>query len=252
VDRLRDDEQDAAEVLVSRLGGTICPKDAGGAQGTHDFDLVMADGHRIAVEVTSATDEDMERLRGESERRYPACELEADWNVWLPKDPALKLKPLLREVAEQLVVLERHGVDHVGRFVEAPEDPRAAEAARQISALRVDRVLRLAAPKEDEDACLVLALHGGAGSEPDALNALVADRAEAKRDVLTRAKGDARHLFVWVRQANAWMAMTDLPSPPPDAPELPLPIDVAWAATANPIASGKLYRLERGGAWEAL
>jgi hypothetical protein len=100
VERLRADEQLAAEVLVSQLGGTIDPKDVGGAQATHDFDLLMTDGHRIAVEVTSATDEDMERLRGEARRRYPAPELRANWNVWLPRDPAeLKLEPLMRDLA---------------------------------------------------------------------------------------------------------------------------------------------------------
>jgi hypothetical protein len=86
----------------------------------------------------------------------------------------------------------------------------------------------------------------------DALNTLVADRIKKKRDVLTRAEADARHLFVWVRHVDAWLPMIDLPKPPPDAPEVPLPIDVVWAATDNPLADGKLYRLERGGTWTAL
>lgn len=256
MDRMRADERLAAVVLADRLGGTIAPKDVGGAQATHDFDLVLTDGRVIAVEVTSATDEHMERLGGEARRRYPAPGLAATWNVWLPMNPAgLKLGPLMRELAPLLAVLERHGVVHVGRGIEAPANPEAAEAARSIERLPVHRAGRLGAPEPGEDPRLVLAFRSPARvADPDAaLNALVADRAEAKRDVLTRARADKRHLFVWVRQTDAWLTMTDLPSPPPDAPRLPPPIDVAWAATSNPATGlGKLYRLERGGKWQAL
>jgi len=255
VDRLKPDEQLAAEVLQSRLGGTIDPKDVCGAQATHDFDLVLADGQRIAVEVTNAADEDMERLRGESERRYPAPRLAVNWRVRLPKDPRLKLDTLLRELEPLVVVLERHGVEHVGHDVQAPYDPEAAEAARCIARLRVHDARRFTAPEPDEGACLMLTFHSRARViDPDALlNALVTDRAEAKRDVLARAEAaDACHLFIWVRHVDAWIGMTDLPSPPPEAPELPRPIDVVWAATDDPLSgSGKLYRLESGGVWEA-
>jgi hypothetical protein len=130
-------------------------------------------------------------------------------------------------------------------------DPEAAEAVQRITRLGVHGVWRGAVPEPGEDARLVLAFTSIAGSHLDLLNRLVADCAERKRKVLSRAEADARHLFVWVRHSAAWMEMTDLPSPPLDAPDLPLPIDVVWAATSNPVTGlGVLYRLERGGAWE--
>jgi hypothetical protein len=55
---------------------------------------------------------------------------------------------------------------------------------------------------------------------------------------------------VWVRHTGAELAMATL-RPPPTAPELPAEIDVAWAATGDPITGLRvLYRLERGGSWE--
>lgn len=156
----------------------------------------------------------------------------------------------MREFPPLLAVLERHGVVHAGRFVTPPEDPEAAEAARGIGRLGAHRVMRLAAPAPGEDAYLVLALSGGAGSDFDTLNAKVADCIGRKRDKLERADADERHLFVWVHEIGAWMAMIDLP-PPSEAPEVLPPIDVVWAAVPDaPTGVGKLYRLHRGGSWE--
>ena len=144
MDRLRPDEQLAAEVLASRLDASIDPKDVGGAQATHEFDLVLPDGHRIAVEVTTATDQDEERLSGQASRPCPAPMLMANWNVWLDKDPEQNLKTLLPLFEQPLAVLERHDVAHVGRFVTPPENPEAAEAAQRIAELGAHRALRLA------------------------------------------------------------------------------------------------------------
>src|ERR1700692_3310064 len=91
-DDLRPDEQMAAEVLREQLGGVIDPKDVGGAQATHEFNLIRADGQVVAVEVTTAADQPTERLRGERAPGHRAPEVEADWNVWLPQDPELDLR----------------------------------------------------------------------------------------------------------------------------------------------------------------
>jgi hypothetical protein len=253
VDGLRPDEQLAADVLASRIGGSIDPKDVGAAQATHEFDVVLPDGSRIAVEVTAATDQPTERLRGERRRDYPAPELAANWNVWMPQDPALDLRrDLMPKLPPLIAVLERHGVAHVGRFVEPPTEPEAAEAAERISKLRVHRALRLGPPEDGAEPGLFVAMTTGVGSDFDSLNALVAERAEAKRDKLAAAVADERHLFVWVRHDGAELAMATLP-PPPTAPELPTCIDVAWAATGG-LGGGLrvLYRLERGGSWEVV
>jgi hypothetical protein len=125
---LRPDEQAAAEVLREQIGGVIEPKDVGNVQATHEFDLIQADGRVVAVEVTTATDEPTERLRGERRRHFPALELEADWAVWLPQDPELNLRRLMPELPPLIAVLERHGIKQVGRFVQPPELSRGGRS----------------------------------------------------------------------------------------------------------------------------
>ena len=47
------EERRAAELLKELLGGEYTPRDTGGAQGMHDFDLRLDDGATFAVEVTT-------------------------------------------------------------------------------------------------------------------------------------------------------------------------------------------------------
>lgn len=130
------------------------------------------------------------------------------------------------ELPPLIAVLERHGIEHVGRFVETPEHPEAAEAARRISNLRVHRALRLGPPVDGAESGLFIAMTTGLGSDFDSLNELVAECALAK------------------------LAMATLP-PRPSVPELPPEIDVVWAATGGPVIGVRvLYRLARGGVWE--
>lgn len=49
----RPEEYRAAKLLQSLLGGRFIPRDVGGQQGMHDFDLEFADGAVFAVEVTT-------------------------------------------------------------------------------------------------------------------------------------------------------------------------------------------------------
>ena len=49
------EERRAASLLKELLGGEYKPRDTGGAQGMHDFDLRLDDGRTLAVEVTTDT-----------------------------------------------------------------------------------------------------------------------------------------------------------------------------------------------------
>jgi len=239
-------------VLRDRLGGEIHPMDVGGAQAMHEFDLIQPNGHVVAVEVTTATDQATERLRGERRHVYSASMQAANWSVWLAQDPSLTLRLLMRELVPLIAVLEQHGVEHVGRFVPPPEHPEAAEAALRISRLKVHRAMRLAPPAKDAEPTLSISMTTGVGSDFDSLNALVAKRADAKVAKLAAADCNERHLFVWVRHDGAELAMATLP-PPPDVPELPSKLDVVWAATGGPgVGLRVLYRLARDGVWERL
>lgn len=247
-DSLKPEEQQAAEIIAGQLDGTIDPKDVGGVQGNHDFDVVLLE-QRVAVEVTIGTDEDMRRLSGQASTPFTSPLLAGNWAVFLPMDPQQNLRRIRPQLVPPLAVLERHGVEMVGRFEAPPTHPEAVEAAQELRRLRVSDARRLASPDDDGDGGIIVSLSGGNGSDPDALNEVIASRLQAKHHQLGAAVADQRHLFVWVDQVDAWMAMTDLPSPPAEAPELPPEIDVVWAATAG---GRVLYRLERGGIWDVM
>ena len=55
---LRADETAAADIVAAYLGGKPEPRDVEGAPDkTHDFDVLLENGERVALEVTAAVDE---------------------------------------------------------------------------------------------------------------------------------------------------------------------------------------------------
>jgi hypothetical protein len=91
--------------------------------------------------------------------------------------------------------------------------------------------------------------------DPGAVNLLVAERAEPKREKLARAKADSAsrcHLFVWLdgTQPGAELAVAKMPPPP--APEIPSEIDVVWLATPPLATPEKLWRARPSAGWEVL
>ena len=110
-------------------------------------------------------------------------------------------------------------------------------------------------PKPGEVAEVLASLSGGAGSNFESMNDLVAERASKKVEKLIAAGGDERHLFVWLRGSatDAQLAMTTLP-PPNSVPEIPDGIDVVWLAVGG--GQGQpfswLWRLRPPGPWEPI
>jgi hypothetical protein len=249
------DEEAAARIVAQHTGGTYRARDVLGAEErTHDLDIDLPDGGRIALEVTSAGDGQLESLQNAAfGRTWSAPTLAGNWWLVLPRDPRLRVKPLMAAVVPHLALLEKHGVEQIGSGSRPRQPPDgvhvdAAEAVRQIFALRVRVATRINPPAPGETAQVLVSLGDGVGSNIDIVNELVAARAEAKAAKLAAAEGDKRHLFVWIRgsQSGAELAMGTLP-PPEVAPLLPDAIDVLWVASA-----AALWRLQPPREWESL
>ncbi|HEY4896450.1 MAG TPA: hypothetical protein VII01_10205 [Solirubrobacteraceae bacterium] len=250
-------EQAAGAIVAEQLGGRLVGVDIPGAcDGVHDFDIELTDGRHVALEVTSAGVEDLEALKRvalEPVREEPT--LGYHWWLSLPMDSSIRVKPLTANVGPHLEVLEQYGIEQVRTRDALPHAGDAAEAARAIFALGADRATRLD-PKPGEVARLMASLHGGAGSDFDSMNDLVAESAQKKVKKLLEAPGDEKHLFVWIRSsaAGAELAIATLPAPE-DTPPLPGGIDVVWVGTGAARTGARFERLLRlcpPGAWETI
>jgi hypothetical protein len=255
------EEKAAGEIVARQLGGRAVERD--GERGSHDFDVEVSGGRTVTLEVTSAADEAIESLhRAAFRRAHAAPELASDWWLGLPNDGSVQVKRAVRSALPHLAVLEAEGVESIGGVAlsgrRAPDGASDAvvEAVRQLYGLRVSFARRLRAPADVDGAEVLLSLHGGAGSNFDQLNELVAECARRKGPQLAGAGGSERHLFIWMRNSvsDAELAMATLP-PPPIAPELHEAVDVVWVATlpSTPGALyGKLWRLRPPGGWEQI
>ena len=76
------EERRAAELLKELLGGDYKPRDVGGAQGMHDFDLRLNDGRTIAVEVTTDTSRVDKAFQNQTEQSFVVQGLTRVWSVY--------------------------------------------------------------------------------------------------------------------------------------------------------------------------
>jgi hypothetical protein len=242
-------EQVAGRIVAQQTGGEARARDVLGApDGTHDFDVHLPDQRVVALEVTSAADGPLEAQLRLAAREWKAPSLSYHWLIGIPKDGSIRMKALMTKIVPALEVLERHGIVRIGgprrserRWIPEGAGREVADAARAIFALGADRATRIAPPNVGDVALVLPMLHGAAGSNFDALNRLVTECAEAKAEKLAAAKGDERHLFVWMlpSMADAELAIATLP-PPQDTPDLPDGIDAVWVAT-GPTHPNELY-----------
>ena len=260
---LSTEEVLAGRIVAQHLDGTCQARDVRGApDATHDLDVRLKGGRRIALEVTSAGDPEVEELRrlllG---RTWEAPSLSRHWWLGVPDDPRIRVKALMREIIKHLDVLERHDVVQVGgglRHRQLPADtaPAVAEAANAIFDLGAHRATRLDPPKPGETPLLMASLNGGVTGSIDLLNETVEGCAEKKAAKLHAADGDERHLFIWLlgSASGVELAMATLPIPT-SPPSLPMGVDVVCVATgpAYPDApSGRLWRVCPPGHWEEI
>ena len=114
------EERRAAELLKELLGGEYVPRDRGGAQGMHDFDLEFDDGRVAAVEVITDTSGADRAFWDQIERISPLAvpELQRVWHVDLstpgdgPGDQRAarrRVEALKAELPDILSEAERNG-----------------------------------------------------------------------------------------------------------------------------------------------
>jgi hypothetical protein len=257
----------AADVVAEALGGRWELRDGeGDPPGMHDFDVILPDGRCIALEVTSAIDGAVVALsdaafgREGRQQRWRARDLANDWIVTIPQRP-VRVAEMMSAMLPILEVFEEHGhadVDpHINYAYVSPRSKMPAavvEAARRMVELGITRA-RVLAPRAEGDAEMFVTISGGFAGDPGAVNRLVAERAEPKREKLARAKADSAsecHLFVWLdgTQPGAELAVAKMPPPP--APEIPSEIDVVWLATPPLTTPEKLWRARQSAGWEVL
>jgi hypothetical protein len=171
-------EREAGTIVAERLGGRLVDRD--GAEGAHDFDVVLPDGRSVALEVTSAADESIESLiRAGVTRQHLAPTLTHDWWLGLPYDGSVEVGKIRAKAPRHLAVLEASGRTEVGGIVRghrrAPADAseHEARAIEGLFSLGVDFARRLGTREAGESAELLVTLHGGSGSDFAALYRLI-------------------------------------------------------------------------------
>ncbi len=259
--RIDVEERAAAAIVSWELAGWWQPRDIPGApEGTHDLDVHVLAGGTVALEVTSAGDRSLIKLRelvfGEP---WEAPALEHHWWLGLSERPQPQIKRLKQKTPQYLAVLEQSNVAQVSTHEPLPagSPPEVMAAAQAIFALGAHRATRLDTPKAGETAQMFSSLGSGRSGGADSLNGIVEACARGKVKKLRAAEGDEKHLFVWLRAdahetvevASSTLAISDAP------PTLPEGIDVAWVGIgpSNPAsASLAVLRVRTCAAWERI
>jgi hypothetical protein len=236
---------------------------AGAPDRTHDFDIDLPDGRRIALEVTTIANPDVisfaKAVRDPT--WWAASELQTDWAVSLPGPDddrkAIKVKAARSTIVSALVALEANGVPELKHhmldlWAPLPDStpPAVREAITKLVSVGVGYV-RAWGRSDDQVAHVWFMVNSGAVGDSEQLNDYVVDVAKDNAEKLAAAKASKRHLFVWVggSRSGAEMAFSLL-SPPPAPTAIPPAIDVVWLARLGDPTP--LWRLEPPGGWEVL
>jgi hypothetical protein len=233
------EERAAGAIVAWELEGWWEPRDVPGApEETHDLDVHIPGGRTVALEVTSAGDRALCKLRkrifGEG---WEAPSLQYHWWLGLSEQPPPQVKPLKRKIIPHLEVLEHNQVTQVSKFESLPAgaSPEVVVAARAIFDLHAHRATRLD-PKPGETARLLSSLGSGRTGSADSLNGIVEGCAAKKAKKLRAAAGDEKHLLIWLRaEADETVELATATLASPGAPPtLPEGIDIVWVAMGDP------------------
>jgi hypothetical protein len=254
-------EQVAGQIVAQQLGGQECARDVVGApEKTHDLDVNVPGDRTVALEVTSAGDRALKKLREMLLFEvWEAPSLRHHWWLGVDERPAPHVKTLMRKIVPHLAVLERNDVGQVSKLEPLSVDaaPEVVAATRAIFELRAHRATRIDPPKDGEAARLLSSVGAGRSAGVGSLNGIVERCAAKKVGKLRAADGDQKHLFIWLRAAayeEVELATATLASPD-SPPTLPAGIDVVWVATGPTTQDalfGQLWRLEPPGGWETI
>lgn len=226
-------ERVAAKTLEELLGGHAEYCDVPGApDGTHDFDLHVAD-RVLSVEVTTAADQEEVAFDAAiAHQNRPLQHARQSWVVHLSK--GVHLRNAFSRIDRHLARLEEDGVDCFdGRY---PHDPEMGENGDHPTVLELADLGVLTGAACGPGNTLFISRRSLGAASPDHVNRVV-EACAARTDNLKKlrgANGHKRHLFVWVdgSSTQAFLMMTE-EHLPETGPRLPDPITTAWAATGN-------------------
>ena len=170
------EERRAADLLKQLRGGDYTPRDVGGAQGMHDFDLRLDDGKVLAVEVTTDTSAVDRAFQDQIDRIGPLMEpgLARVWHVDLatpgagPDDQQAshrRVKALQAKLPEILLQLELAGLTELSVLPDAPRGGSALHGT--LRGLGVQMCVSFdPAPGEKPQVFFGDASHGGVTGQP--------------------------------------------------------------------------------------
>lgn len=237
------DEEDAAAVLLaSILGGTPIRRDPGGGPASvHDYDLALSSGRVIAIEVTIATDPAWRRTVGASEKvHWDGPHLAHDWHLGL--DITADLKAAGQGAAALLHALELAGEVRAMPLPNRGSHGALAAICQSLRDLGAWSVMPTDPTGADGHGIVhphVTPPGGPVSRDPvvDAITPHLLD--EGNRRKLREARCDSSHLLIWADQsspATIEMAPGVGPEPdrgPPGVPAvLPPEVDCVWVVSA--------------------
>jgi hypothetical protein len=261
VRQIRDFEEVAAELVADIEAGTATRKDVPRAKsGTHDFDVECRDGRLIALEITtSAVGADMSMWRAISKQDWESPGLRDGWaiSVELPSSSGSSpdIKKLRRNIERLLSALDVQGVDSFDTFLEQSRPPNAVRAeVMELGKLGVARGRAVPGLSSEGVPLVIAGSSGGFTTAPEEINEVVSAEAANNVEKLRRARGNERHLFIWIHptsggaELNLWQGNV-----PRTSPELPPGVDVAGIARFPEEARvTHLWRVRPPDAWEVL
>jgi hypothetical protein len=232
--------------------------DDGSRDGLYDVELTIADGRRVAMEITSLQNEAWHQARSARNQHAGAYEGRSLSHRWIVMADAerVRMRTLAPKLEPLLHDLEAAGVSDV--TVERPHEiirlpAGALSAALELRALHVHHVLHAVdGPYPDDSPRILLALSRSEIGTPGVLGAslseLFADGHNQRK--LARATDcDELHLFVDVEDASGLVLGSGVEPPacPVDPTET---LTWVWAWTGHGDCSGLVFRARPGASWE--
>ena len=247
-DSLSPTEAQAKDVLEEALSPcTVALADTAGRQSQYDFDVVLADGSELAVEVTQASDQARIAL-GVALARHGTLDNPGRLAWQLDIRPGVKAQGALRAALPSLLQLEGAGQWIYG-FHSCEDYPDVPEAVT-LSAIGVEGWLAFVpGPSGRPIVTSVVAGEGGIKHESLVIEAAVAEaRKPDNLAKLARAHQSEKHLFVWVDWFGEPLLWSTVQSQEPiGLPDLPPPLTGLWiAAGINDFAVVWRYQSDEG------
>ena len=263
-------ELEAAHIVGQVMNGTPKSFDRrgpGARDGMYDFDVGLSNGRSVALEATTAAQEDMiGTLAAFSQLHdvtFPA--LKYNWSLTGQHPEGSNRGPDMRGIRRQADVLL--GVLETAEVLKFDERyrsvPRTTNADVQRALDQLGRLGVYAGTAMSEappgEAFIAVGLVGGGGSvDNDAINQSVAREVDANLAKLERSDADERHLFVWIDSSMFSEELSmHLGQVPSTGPTLPASITTVWVATWGPgtnykANTSRLWRATLPGGWEVL